>query len=433
VPPHLESLKLSNHNRFFELYFKTNILNKFMTEKEIPLSSTPYQDQNFKHEPEDEINLLDLLGLLVRKKDLILSTASIFIVLSIFYAFSFTLIYRATIGLLPPEKSLISFFPNLIHSVLPNVSRNTKGTLVIKENYMLNKFISELQSYSNQEKVFMEGKFHERFVANNPKIDIKKGIVQEIYKSIHESGRNGETVQGALASKFIDYDMKGVNPELASDYLNALADWVKNKVELDIKESIQEGVKAQIAFLSVELDTMITLEKQKYKDEIRDLTDNIEIAKNLGILDHNFDNFKPESSSFSEEKVNTDATGLFITSRHLVKRIANSTWPTWYLYGQIALEHEMNLLERRGFSSKYTKETEELTLKIEQLSSIDWSKIIFDPVIISVPSITPVDPINMKKMQVVAIGIVIGLFFGILMALLSSLMTRLRERLKLSP
>ena len=52
-------------------------------------------------------------------------------------------------------------------------------------NYMINKFILELQSYSNQEKVFMEGKFHERFVANNPKIDIKKEIVQEIYRSIH--------------------------------------------------------------------------------------------------------------------------------------------------------------------------------------------------------------------------------------------------------
>jgi LPS O-antigen subunit length determinant protein (WzzB/FepE family) len=405
-----------------------------MSEKKVPLSSTPYLDQNIKHELEDEINLLDFLVVLVRKKELILSTASIFLILSIFYAFSETLIYRATIGLLPPEKSLPSFFPNSLHVGLPNFSQNTDGTLVIKKNYMLNKFVSELQSYSNQEKVFMEGKFYERFVANNPKIDIEKRIVQEIYRSIHVSRTSGGFAKDreGLAAKFIDYDMKGVNPELASDYLNALADWVKNKIKLDIQESIGKRVKSQIVLLSTELNNMITLGQLEYEDKIRVLTDNIEIAKNLGILDNNFDNFKPEGSSFSEERVNTLESGSFITSVQRVKRKADFTWPTWYLYGQSALEHELNLLERRGVISQYPKEVTELTVKIEQLSSIDWSKINFDPVIISVPSITPVDPINNNKMNVVTIGIVIGLFFGILMALLSCLMTSLKERTKLS-
>ena len=84
-----------------------------MTEKEIPLSSTPYQDQNLKHEPEDEINLLDLLVFLVRKKVLIFFTASIFVVLSIFYAFSVTPTYQATIGFQPPDKRFNLVFSQL--------------------------------------------------------------------------------------------------------------------------------------------------------------------------------------------------------------------------------------------------------------------------------------------------------------------------------
>jgi LPS O-antigen subunit length determinant protein (WzzB/FepE family) len=389
-----------------------------MTEKEIPLSSASYQDQNFKHEPEDEVNLLDLLGFLVRKKVFIFSTVSICFVLSIFYAFSTTLIYRANIGFLAPEKRLTSFFPDTLYEVLPNVSRSVcqtrhcyqLGAFSIQKNYMINKFVSEVQSYSNQEKVFMEGKFHERFVVKNPKIDIKKEIVQEIYRSIHVRDVEG------LSDKVVDFEMNGVNPELASDYLNALADWVKNKVELDIQESIQKGVEAQRALLSVQLNSRITFEHLKYEDEIRDLKDNIKIAKNLGILGNNFNNFIPDISSW-----------------RVPKREGNIIWPTWYLYGQRALEQKLNLMERRGVSSQYDKETSELIIKIEQLSSIDLSKINFDTVIISQPSIPPVDPINDSKITIILTGITLGLIIGVLMAFLSLVKIQLKKRLKLFP
>jgi LPS O-antigen subunit length determinant protein (WzzB/FepE family) len=403
-----------------------------MTDKEIPLSSKPYDDQNFKHEPEDEINLLDLLVYLFRKKFLILSIAAICIVLSICYAFLVTPIYRATIGFLPPEKSLDSFFPRNLHETLPNVVSDTvTGTISIKKNYMLNKFVSELQSYSNQEKVFMEGKFHERFVANNPQVDIKKKIVQEIYRSIHVSrtsgglGKNGE----GLAAKVVDYDMKGINPELASDYLNALADWVKNKVERDIQESIQKEAKVQIALLSAQLNSRITKEKLEYEDKIRVLTDNIEIAKNLGILGNNFDNFKPVGFEFHEKTKHKGASGsLSSTVVERIKVKAEIDWPVWYLYGQRALEHKLILLERRGVSAQYAKETTELISKIELLSGIDLSKINFDQVTISQPSIPPVYPTNIKKTRIIATGIVLGLFIGILIASLSCLITKKKDR-----
>jgi LPS O-antigen subunit length determinant protein (WzzB/FepE family) len=399
-----------------------------MNDKEIPLSSTPYQVQNSKHEPEDEISLFDMLGALVRKKVIIFFTASIFIVLSIFYAFSVTPTYRATIGLQPPGKNLTSFFPDFLHEVLPNVSPSTNGALVIKNNYMLNKFIAELQSYSNQEEVFIEGKFYEKFVSNNPEIDIKKEIIQEIYRSIHTSAG------GELSAKVVNFEMTGVNPEVASDFLNALADWVGSKVEVDIQESIQKGVEAQIALLSAQLNARITMEQLEYEDKIRVFTDNIGIAKNLGILGNNFDNYKPDGSTFLERlRTNHESGKVGITVTERIKEKAGISWPVWYLYGQRALEQELNVIKRRGASSQYAKETVELISKIEQLSKIDLSKINFAQVIISQPSIPPVNPVNIKKINIIAIGIVFGLFIGILMALLSLFITQAKERSKLSP
>ena len=388
-----------------------------MTEKKIPLSSSPNQDQNFKNKPEDEINLLDLVRFLVRKKVLIFFTASIIVVFSIFYAFSVTPIYRANIGFQPPEKNLTFLFPDFLHGVLPNVSRSLTGGLVIKENYMLNKFIAELQSYSNQEKVFMEGKFHERFVANNPKISIKKEIVREMNRSILGCAVEicgGIATDGAgLAAKVIGYDMKGVNPELASDYLNALADWVKNKIELDIREVIQKGLKVKIALLSNELKSRSTLAQLKHENEIRTLKDNIKIAKKLGILGNNFDNFVFVGSSFDHDKY--------------------INWPLWYLYGQRALEQELIFLERRDVSGEYANKTTKLNSKIASLSSIKLSEINFDTVTISMPSIAPDYPISTKKMTIILIGIVSGLIIGILLAWLSFLIILLKKRLKLPP
>jgi LPS O-antigen subunit length determinant protein (WzzB/FepE family) len=402
-----------------------------MNEKKIPLSSTPDQDQNFKHIPEDEINLFDLLEFLVTKKVIIYFTTLTSVVLSIFYAFSITPIYLATIGFQPAEKDLISLFPSSIRESLPNVSLSERGVLVIKENYMLNKFISELLFYSNQEKVFMEGKFYERFVANNPKIDIKKGIVQEINRSIHEIDGGG------VSAKVVSYEMKGVNPEVASDFLNSLADWVRSKVALDIQESIQKEAKVQIALLSTQLNSRNTMKQLEQENKIRLFTDNIEIAKNLGILGNNFDNFKPDVSTFHErEKVITPSGGVQ-TRELVIDRNADwrtqISWPIWYLYGQRALEQELNLLERRGPSSQYTKEIADLNFKIEELSKIDLSKINLEPVIISHPSIPPLNPISTKKTNIIFGGIVFGLFIGILMALLSCLMTNLKERSKLLP
>jgi chain length determinant protein (polysaccharide antigen chain regulator) len=379
-----------------------------MAEKEIPMSSIPDQVQNLKYEPEDEINLLDLLVALVKKKVLIFSIASIFFVLSIFYAFSIKTTYRATISFKPTVKDLISIIPNTLYDVLPNTSRDKNGNLVIKNNYMFNEYIEGLRSYSNQEKVFIEGNFYKRFPVNNPKIEMKE-IVREIYRSIHVS--DGEGVSVKVAS----FEMKGVKSEVASDFLNALSDWTKNKVEFDIKESIQNEVKNQIASYSEKLNYELSLEKKVYEDKVRIFTHNLRIAKKLGILDNKFVNFKPSNPEWSLEP------GLSKTHTiHL--------WPIWYLYGQRALEEELRVLRSQSNSIQHTKKYNIFNSQIVGLSKIALNPINLGPVIISQPSIPEVYPVNISKIQVIAIGIAFGLFIGIFIALLSCLITQLKKR-----
>ena len=71
-------------------------------------------------------------------------------------------------------------------------------------------------------------------------------------------------------------------------------------------------------------------------------------------------------------------------------------------------------------------------MQIKELSKIDLSAINLERVVISQPSIPPVNPINIKKMDFIVTGIALGLFIGILLAILSWFITQAKERSKLS-
>ncbi len=381
-----------------------------MTEKERPSSPQPDRIQTSQYQPEDEINIFDLLEVLVRKKVLIFFTTSIFTFLSIIYVFSVTPIYRATIGFQSSEKGLTLLFPDFIAEILPDTSRSEKGSIVREKDYLIIKFLTEFQSYLTQEKVFIEGEFLQRFDANDPNVDIRKRIVQEINRSIHvsDSGNGKQETANKITGQTIIFEMEGTKPELISDFLNVLAERAKREVVNSAKESMRQGIKVLLDKYSAELEKLHSKEQAEKASKARRFSDNLEIAKNLGIVDNNFGGPTTNIS------------------------LSLGSFPIWYLYGQRALEQELKVLERRAASSQYTEQTAELDYKMSYLSKIDLSKINFEPVIISRHSIPPVNPININKTNIIAMGIVLGLTIGIVFAFLSNSMAQLKERSKFS-
>ena len=391
-----------------------------MTEKERPSSPQPDHIQQSNYQPEDEINLLDLLEVLVRKKTLIFFTASIFTALSIFYALSITPIYRSTIGFQPYTKSIASLFPPFAAEILPSVARDERGSLVEENNYLLNKFLTKFQSYPIQEKVFNEGKYLQRFVDSNPDSDTGREILQEFNRSIHVIGA-GKVNANKPFNQTITVEMEGTKPEVMSDFLNALAERAKSEVVIDVKELMTKGIKIQVHMFSAELGKINSIVKMEQDDEIRKFSNNLEIAKNLGVLDNNFGGSTAIVFPMLGSRPKSNTSPIF------------GERPLWYLYGQRALEQELKVLERREVSGQYIEETAELDHKITYLSGIDLSKINFEPVIVSQFSVPPVHPINSNKVKIIASGIALGLFIGILIAFLSNSMALLKKRSQLSP
>jgi len=395
-----------------------------MTQKERPSSPQPAQIQSPYYPPEDEISLVDLLEVLFRKKILIIGITSVFTVLAILYAQSITPTYRAEIGFLPPDDAnLGAHFPDSIAHILPGKTTYNKDGEVTNQNRSLfYKFLTAVQSYQMQKKVFIEGNFLLRFVDNNPNVDMGKEIVREINESIQISTDSKGGKKGAKDAfdETIYLEMEGTKPEVISDFLNVLVESAKNWVINNTKESIQRQIKAQISNLAVKLENLRSNERSLWALKIRDLSENLKIAKKLGVVENSF-NLLPSTGASS--------TVVFQKGEQpLITLQKEQSLPVWFLYGERALQQELDSLKQQLSVEPYSEEIAELSFQIEDLSRIDVSKINFEPVIISQPSIPPAHPIKPDKRKIVGLGIALGLFVGILAAFFSNLVGQLRAR-----
>ena len=106
-----------------------------MTEKKPQSTAQPEQTQGFNSPAEDELNLIDVLKFLARKKVFILAVTSVFTLFSIFYAQSISPIYRATVGLLDHNEVLSSF--SVLNKLDPGLAEKVDHQTTKPRNLLL--------------------------------------------------------------------------------------------------------------------------------------------------------------------------------------------------------------------------------------------------------------------------------------------------------
>ncbi len=387
-----------------------------MTEKEPPLPTQSDHIQNSRDTPEDEINLVELLEILFRKKTIIVVVAFICTLLSILYAKSMVPTYKATIGFLPVDERSLAEYSNLTEAIYPKTDNTLVRPIMKYSESFLSSFFTIIKSYPTQEKVFIEKNFLKRFVDNKPSANMEKMVLGEINKSIQikQSGNVKINAPNESFNNTIYLEIVGTKPEAMSDFLNSLAETAKNDTINSIKESLQQEISASIKFYSIELGILRSTEKAARSKQISHLSKNLKIAKNLGVVENNL----------STPTASTSFEFLFREKQSL---------PLWYLYGQRGLEQEIAILKSNPLDDQHIKEAAELIFRIETLSKIDLSKVNFEPVIISRISTPPAEVYGLDKIEIIAIGVALGLFLGVLAAFLSNLTAYLGERSKLSP
>jgi LPS O-antigen subunit length determinant protein (WzzB/FepE family) len=427
--------------------------------------SNPENYPSPQHSPEDAINLIDVLGILVRKKFLIFSNIFIFSLASIFHVQTTTPIYQTEIAFLKPSKS---FIPK---SFLGTNSKNAEKTLepafyTETDQSLYFKFLTRIQSYQHQQKVFEEGGFLKKFSGIADNSDSPEDYFLRIHKSISltkESKIKKKKDEIMGFEKPIYLSMIGEKPAAMSEFLNAISKTAKENIQSDtldlVKMKIEEAVqdnnqKKKIFTLMAQLGKKETQSRieQENLERLRVLTDSLTLAKNLKIKNNNF--------SVPDQNWALQMAEIFDPELKSRKQKI----PIWFLYGELALEKEIEILKSKVNDIDYIDNRVNLEYKYEQLETskrlpdkygyfqieryniltiedqlnklkiakmkleaMDISSIKANLVVISQPSITPSIPIEPNKIKVVLIGTCFGLFIGLLAAFFSHAIGALRK------
>ena len=403
-----------------------------MTEKNQQSTVQPEQTQGFNSPEKDELDLIDLLNFLARKKVFILAVTSIFTLFSIFYAQSITPVYRATVGLLDHKESFSSF------SVLEQLGLDKVNHQTTKPLNIFERFLFNIKSYELKQEVFINGGFQK-------KISLKTGIdtdqsVSATYNSTKIVKRDGDTY----------LELVGSQPKVMLEFLTALVEAAKENVNTEIKDKARSFIKIRINNLSAKIEELhqkitvqeqienqnftvqeqienqkITVQKQIEKEkkakEIGRLSKALDMAKRMDIKNNNFD--KPD----------------------------NGSAPVWFRYGELALQQEMRSLRstkeetpntkksstekaklklkklQQGIKSlrskeKATSKTKNLSIekaKLKKFQTADLTLLKFKVVTIGKHNYSLVKP--NQTLMIVVFGVAFGLFISIFMAFLIEL------------
>lgn len=395
-----------------------------MTEKEHPSATQPDQSQSFRSPPEEEINLMDVLEVLLKNKVLILTIASISTILSIFHTKTLAPSYEASIAVLEPQETFRLDLPKKTAEKLPGGSERNPTPF--------SQFLSMITSYSHKKDVFEQGDFMSKFYGNrnfasdNNKSAFLESAVLGLHHSINISKQKGIADLPDF-EKPLNISMVGSNPTVMSEYLTKLVDSAKEKTIANIREFTRSVINHEINNISAKVNKLRLKQEEITSKEILRLSEAMEIASNLGIQNNNFD--KLNNQDFQIGVQQSILEGLLEhstqTSSHI--RIVNNSLPLWFLYGEKALQQELK-------KYKLSSNGQSILGLAEKESELNWYKTI-DPssldikvITISQPSIPPTSPVKSKNRMHIVTGMIVGLILGILLAYIRNLMDHLKQR-----
>ncbi len=412
-----------------------------MTEKEQQSTSQPSQTQSFHDHREDEISLVDLLEVLIRKKVLVLATTSICTIFSIFYAASLIPTYQATIAFMEPRETFQTSLPTEVTKHLPGgtvgvgagVGVGIEKTPTITNPTTFTIFLSKVMSYQFKKTVFENGNFFEKFYSKNNTTDIDNAVLS-IQNSISLS-KEKPSAEMPYFEKPITLKMTGTKPKAMSEYLTALTESAKQATIKEIKDLTSLIIKNEISKVFREINFIRAAEKEKIIRDRTTFSEALSTARNMGIKNNNFDKLRNNNVTIgvsSKGRTSLDLRSMALESilesqEQATIKVQDTTLPIWFLYGEKALIQELDAINIRekgepipGINLK--------TISMEKYKNIDPSSLKIKVITISHPSIPPATPIKSNKQRIIAIGVIVGLVIGIFMAFIGNSMDQLRKK-----
>lgn len=353
--------------------------------------------------PEDEIDLLDLLRVLMCRWKTIALITLMATSLAIAYAFWAPKVYKTKVILLPPKVSDVEPL-NVLKGDGVGVDTLYKQVLINLNSSMLRKSF------------FREYGLFKVLASQNDK-DISEELVFEnqFNKVLMVQPQNKKELN------FFNVTLEGSDPDYITQWIN---DFVAQVNAYTVQEQVQVvGAKLanQKEYTLNQIAGLRNVAKDQRLDQVAVLEEAVFIARKLGFINR------------QQGIVEREYTGVAMATNRGTRPdlgvVASTTANPIYLRGVNELQAEIDMLNNRKNDDPFINELRQLEGKLAELDNVILDTAQISAVSIDQPALAPAHAIKPKRKLIVVLGFVVGLMGGIFLAFLLSFIESSRAKL----
>ena len=326
---------------------------------------------------EDEISLVDLVNVLLRRKKIILGVTVITLCIGLLYAFTAKRVYQVETILSPPSNKIIQSF-------------NLKNLQSVNKEDIYSSFTQIIETRRLKQDFF--NKFNIiKALSDIPESKMTTSEINKIFENFSDSLKVDKKAKKDKSDK-IKITLEGIDKEKIGPWLDSFVTFADSKIVNRTVNDIREGINYKIKNLKLQIKNKRLFYNQIRDDELERLHENYRIAQKLGIIEHN------DSKNMVSSKNNLS---IYMSGK---KR---------YMEGTKILQAEINAIKNRKSDDIHIAGLRALQEKLTMLEAIKVEKDKLQTFTVDKKAIVNIEQLRPKRKLIVMLSLILGGMLGI--------------------
>lgn len=345
-----------------------------------PQSSTPVTYQS-NPAYDNEISLVEIVSVLLRRKKLILGITAATVCLGILYAFTQPRVYQVETILSPPSLENIQAF-------------NLQNLQNLKPSTIYSNFNQIVLNRSVRKEFFIKSSILET-LSGKPINNLTENEINSFFEGFSKSIKVIKSKEGSGDKIFLE----GAYKEKLGVWLDSFVSFANNKAVEQWVGNENSDRTIKISNLKIQIDSKRKIHLYNIKNELDSLKEAYQIAKELGIDKHLF---VPDINS---PNVSTELN-------RISKSVSSLSNHSIYMKGTKVLKAEINALEKRKSDDLNIVGLNPLQEELAKLESIIINKGLLQAIMIGKKAAINVKTVGPKRKLIVILAFVLGIMLG---------------------
>lgn len=341
---------------------------------------------------EDEISLVDIVNLLLRRKKIILGVTVITLCIGLLYAFTANRVYQVETILSPPSNKIIQSF-------------NLKNLQSVKKEDIYSSFTQIIETRRLRQDFFNKFNIIET-LSDIPESKMTTSEINKIFENFSDSLKVAKKTKNDKNDK-IKITLEGADKGKIGPWLDSFVAFADSTIVNRTVNDIREGINYKIKNLKLQIKNKRIFYNQRRDDELERLHENYRIAQKLGIIERN------DSKNMVSSKNNLS---IYMSD---TKR---------YMEGTKVLQAEINAIKNRKSDDIHIVGLRALQEELTTLEAIKVENDKLQTFSVDKKAIVNIEPIRPKTKLIVMLSLILGGLLGILGVFILEFINKLKKQ-----